>query len=66
MSDADTAAEIERHNVKVARILADYWRKRAVEIQLVRDPTKGVRLDLGPNGLPRGYRGEDAIHLKRG
>jgi hypothetical protein len=64
MSDHESVEEIERHNVKVARMLADYWRKQGVEIQLVRDPTKGVRLDLGPNGLPRGYRGEDAIRLK--
>ena len=29
-----TVVEIELHNVKVARILVDYWRRQGVEISL--------------------------------
>ena len=61
MSDGETVAEIELHNVKVARMLVDYWRRQGVEIGANVDPTKALRAKLGPNGLPRGYRGEDAI-----
>jgi len=61
MSDGETAAEIELHNVKVARMLVDYWRRQGVEIGPNVDPTKALRAKLGPNGLPPGYRGEDAI-----
>jgi hypothetical protein len=61
MSDRETVAEIELHNVKVARMLVDYWRRQGVEIGPNADPTKALRAKLGPNGLPRGYRGEDAI-----
>ena len=61
MSDRETVAEIELHNVKVARMLVDYWRRQGVEIGPNVDPPKALRAKLGPNGLPRGYRGEDAI-----
>jgi hypothetical protein len=61
MSDRETIAEIELHNVKVARMLVDYWRRQGVEIGPNVDPTKELRAKLEPNGLPRGYRGEDAI-----
>ena len=37
----DTVEAVERHNVKIACMLADYWRRQGVEIELVRDPTKG-------------------------
>jgi hypothetical protein len=61
MSDGETAAEIELHNVKVARMLVDYWRRQGVEVGPDADPTKALRAKLGANGLPRGYRGQDAI-----
>jgi hypothetical protein len=61
MSDGETVAEIELHNVKVARMLVAYWRRQGVEIGPDGGPTKGLRAKLGPNGLPRGYRGQDAI-----
>jgi len=61
MSDGESVAEIELHNVKIARMLVDYWRRQGVEIGPDVDPTKELRAKLGPNGLPRGYRGEDAI-----
>ena len=48
-------------NVKVARMLVDYWRRQGVEIGPNGDPTKALRAKLGPNGLRRGYRGDDAI-----
>jgi hypothetical protein len=57
----ETVADIERHNVKGARMLAAYWRRQGVEIGPNGDPTKALRAKLGPNGLPRGYRGDDAI-----
>ena len=61
MSDGETVAEIELHNVKVARMSVDYWRRQGFEIAPNVDPTKALRAKLGPNGLPRGYPGEDAI-----
>ena len=54
MSDGETVAEIELHNVKVARMLVDYWRRQGVEIGANVDPTKALRAKLGLNGLPRG------------
>jgi hypothetical protein len=61
MSDhADTIEAIERHNVQIARRIVEYWRQQGVEIG---DPTKELRSVLGPNGLPRGYQGEDALKL---
>ncbi len=57
----ETVADIERQNVKGARMLAAYWRRQGVEIGPNGDPTKALRAKLGPNGLPRGYRGDDAI-----
>ena len=63
MSDGETVAEIELHNVKVARMLVDYWRRQGVEIGANVDPTKALRAKLGLNGLPRGYSGEDAIRV---
>jgi hypothetical protein len=51
---------------RIARRIVEYWRRQGVEISLTGDPTKELRSILGPGGLPRGYRGEDAIGLKRG
>ena len=42
MSDGETVAEIELHNVKVARMLVDYWRRQGVEIGANVDPTKAL------------------------
>ena len=42
-------------------MLAAYWRRQGVEIGPNGDPTKALRAKLGPNGLRRGYRGDDAI-----
>ena len=64
MSD-DTIEEIERHNVKCARRIVEYWRKQGVSIELADDPTKALRTVVGANGLPRGYAGEDAIRKRR-
>ena len=61
----DTVEAVERHNVKIACMLADYWRQQGVEIELVRDPTKGPGVKFGPGGLPAAYRGQDAIPAAR-
>jgi len=63
MSD-DTIEEIERHNLKCARRIVEYWGKQGVSIELADDPTKALRTVVGPNGLPRGYAGEDAIRAR--
>src|SRR5205085_10418672 len=65
MSDADTLEEIERHNVLCALRIVEYWLKQGVRIELPNDPTKALRTVVGPNGLPRGYAGEDAIRTRR-
>ena len=44
-------------------VLVEYWLKQGVRIELPNDPTKALRTVVGPNGLPRGYAGEDAIKL---
>ena len=63
--DYETLEEIERHNVNIARRILEYWQRQGIKIELSGDPTKELRSILGPGGLPRGYRGEDAIGLKR-
>ena len=64
MSDHVSMEEIERHNARMGRLIRDYWAKQGVEISLSGDPTKELRSILGPGGLPRGYRGQDAIPAK--
>jgi len=66
MSDRDeeTPAAIERRNWRTARLIQQYWKSRGVDLGIADDPSKGPRFDLGPNGLPRGYKGEDALPLK--
>ena len=66
MSDYESLVEIERHNVQIARRIVEYWRRQGIKIELSGDATKELRSILGAGGLPRGYRGEDAIGLKRG
>jgi hypothetical protein len=63
--DYETVEDIERHNVGIARRIVEYWRRQGVKIELNGDPTKELRV-LGPGGLPRGYRGQDAIRANRG
>ena len=65
MSDTDTLEEIERHNVLCARRIVEYWAKQGVRISSMGDPTKDLRTVVGPNGLPLGYAGEDAIRTRR-
>ena len=65
MSDADNIEKIERHNVLCARRIVEYWLKQGVRIELSNDPIKALRTVVGPNGLPRGYAGEDAIRKRR-
>jgi hypothetical protein len=66
MSDHVSLEEIERHNVRMARLIRDYWAKQGVKIELAGDPIKELHSVLGPGGLPRGYQGQDAIPAKRG
>jgi hypothetical protein len=63
MSDADTVAEIERHNVMCWESFREYWRKQGVKIKIA-DPTKPITATGFVAGLPRGYRGEDAIRVR--
>ena len=63
--DYETVEDIERHNVHVAHRIVEYWRRQGVALELNADPTKELRSIRGPGGLPRGYRGEDAIGLKK-
>ena len=63
--DYETLEEIERHNVGIARRIVDYWQRQGIKIELSGHPTKEPRSILGLGGLPRGYRGEDAIRLKK-
>jgi len=60
----ETVEEIERNHIMCARRVAEYWRRQAVKVELAGDPTKGPQIELAPNGLPRGYQGEDAIRLR--
>jgi hypothetical protein len=66
MSDHESIEEIERRNVSIARRIVEYWRRQGVEISLTGDPTKDLRSVLSPGGLPRGYRGQDAIPAGKG
>jgi len=66
MSDhnEETPAAIEHHNKRTNRVIREYWKARGVDPAIADDPSKGPRFDLGPNGLPRGCSGEDALPLK--
>ena len=63
--DYEMIEEIERHNVLCARCILEYWLKQGVGIELPDDPTKALQTVVGPNGLPRGYAGEDALRTRR-
>jgi len=65
MSDADTIAEIERHNAMCWESFREYWRKQGVKIKIT-DPTKPITVTGFVAGLPRGYHGEDAIRVRGG
>jgi len=65
MSDADNIEEIERHNVLCARRIVDTGLRKAPGSNCPMIPTKALRTVVGPNGLPRGYAGEDAIRTPR-
>jgi hypothetical protein len=65
MSDGISLQEIERHNVMCWERFREYWRKQGINIT-VTDPTKPITATGFVAGLPRGYRGEDAIRVKRG
>ena len=60
----DSVEEIERHNILCWERFREYWRKQGVNIA-VTDPTKPIEAAGFVGGLPRGYRGEDAICVKR-
>jgi len=62
--EEDSPAAIERRNMRTNQAIRKYWKSRGVELPLADDPSKARRFDLGPNGLPRGYKGEDALPLK--
>jgi hypothetical protein len=65
MSDGSTVEEIERHNLLCWQRFCEYWRKQGITIT-VTDSTKPIIATGFVAGLPRGYRGEDAIRVKRG
>ena len=65
MSDGTTIEEIERHNTLCWQRFREYWRKQGVTITVI-DPTKPITATGFVAGLPRGYRREDAIRVKRG
>ena len=65
MSDGTTIEEIERHNILCWQRFREYWRKQGVTITVI-DPTKPITATGFVAGLPRGYRREDAIRVKRG
>jgi hypothetical protein len=52
---------LQRSNATTSKSpgLAEY--RQGVEIGPNGDVTKALRAKLGPKGLPRGYRGDDAI-----
>jgi hypothetical protein len=54
----------EQHNVLCWRRFREYWRKQGVDVD-VTDPTKPITVSGFAAGLPRGYRGGDAIRVKR-
>jgi hypothetical protein len=63
MSDGTTLEEIEQNNVLCWRRFREYWRQQGVNVD-VTDPTKPITGSGFVAGLPRGYRGEDAIRVR--
>ena len=62
MSDGVTVEEVERHNIVCWQRFREYWRRQGINIT-VTDPTKPIMAMGFVAGLPRGYRGEDAIRV---
>ena len=58
----ETPVITERRNMRTNRVIREYWNDRGVELAIA-DTSKGPQFDLGPNALPRGYTGEDALPL---
>ena len=54
----------ETMNARCAVLINGYWARQGFVIELSEGAP--LRSNLQPNGLPRGYRGEDAILFKPG
>jgi hypothetical protein len=48
-------------NARRAGIISRYWARQGVVIEVSSDQGAPVRSNLQGNGLPPGYRGEDAV-----
>jgi len=50
-------------NARCAALINRYWARQGIVIELANDQGTPLRSNLQPNGLPRGYSGEDAISI---
>jgi len=53
----------ETMNARCAALINRYWTRQGVVIELSGGQGASLRSNLQPNGLPPGYRGEDAIRI---
>ena len=53
-------------NARCAGIISRYWARQGAAIEISGGQGAPVRSNLQSNGLPRGYRGEDAIPISQG
>ena len=52
-------------DARCAGIISRYWARQGVVIEISGGQGAPVRSNLQSNGLPPGYRGEDAILMRR-
>ena len=50
-------------SARCAALINRYWARQGIVIELANDQGTPLRSNLQPNGLPRGYSGEDAISI---
>ena len=50
-------------NARCAALVSRYWARQGIVIELAEGRGTPLRSNLQPNGLPRGYSGQDAIPI---
>jgi hypothetical protein len=56
----------ETMNARCAALISRYWARQSFDIELSGGQGAPLQSNLQPNGLPRDYRGEDAIPFQQG
>jgi hypothetical protein len=64
-TDDDAGAMPKRQADRMAvEGIREFWKRRGYSVDVIVDGSGDLRADLGPGGLPRGYRGDEAVRVK--